>query len=504
MTPRAVSRWLFVVVLVSCAYFVQGGGANENSRFALSRAIVEQHTLAIDRFAATTNDRAAYDFQSYSDKAPGLSLLAAIPYALGARALQPHDELQPEPLALHAVTVATCALATALAAVVLFELLVGLGLGLAPALLATVGWTLGTNAFAYATLFYAHQLVAALLVFALAAIHAAARDGARRSLVFGAGLALGFAVISEYPAVALAAGLAAYAVVRLGWRRALPLALGALVPAVLLAAYDLSCFDSPVRIGYTSLANQSFAAAIDSGWFGFTAPRAHVVAELLVFEYRGLLPLSPFLALAAPGMVWMIRDRALRPLGILCTVSFAGYLLLMSGYHYWDGGAALGPRYLVPALPFAIVPVAVAIDRLQRRAPRAALAIAGALVAISIAICTAAVAVRPELPDGPVGAPPAPELALPDQAHPLTQAVFPLLAHGYVSQKATRGNWISYAGLHAGHDDDAYNLGEVLGLPGVASLAPLALVWLACGLAIARTARRSGRQRRDEVGEGAR
>jgi hypothetical protein len=491
--PRAISRWLFVLVMVSCAYFVQGAGPNQNSRFALARAIVEDHTLAIDRFAASTNDRAVFDYRSYSDKAPGLALVAAIPYAVGGRALQPHDDVQPSPLALHAVTLATCSLATALAAVVLFELLVGLGLGLAPSLLAVVGWVLGTDAFAYATLFYAHQLVAALLVLALGAIHAAARGDARasRALAIGAGLALGFAVLSEYPAVVLAAGVAGYAVAHLGVRRAAPLAIGALVPALVLAAYDQTCFGSPLHVGYQSLANPQFAAGIDHGWLGFTPPRAAIVGELVAFEYRGLLPLSPFLALAVPGVAWMLRDRALRPLGVLCGASVVGFVLLMSGYRYWDGGDAMGPRYLVPALPFAIIPVAVAIDRLRARAPRAATIAACVLVGASIAICTAVVAVRPELPDGPVRAP-APELAVPDVAHPLTEIVAPLLAHGYVSQKATHASWISFAGLHAGHDDDAYNLGEAVGLPGAASLLPLALAWLICGVALVRRARGRG------------
>jgi hypothetical protein len=29
------------------------------------------------------------------------------------------------------------------------------------------------------------------------------------------------------------------------------------------------------------------------------------------------------------------------------------YLAVNSGYYYWDGGAATGPRYLVPVMPFA-------------------------------------------------------------------------------------------------------------------------------------------------------
>jgi len=488
-----VSSLVFAIVLVSCAYFVQGGGMNENSRYALVRAIVEDHSFRIDRFHTSTIDRAQFEGHWYSDKAPGLSLLAALPYALGARIAQPSDEVEPSPLALHLVTIATCALATATAAVVLLHLLVGLGVTTLVALLAVFGWVLGTNAFAYATLFYAHQLAASLLVLAVAGIRAAGREAAPRWYAFGAGCATGLAVISEYPVAVLALGLGCYGLATLGVRRMLPFVLGALIPVLLLCAYNTSCFGDPLHLGYQSLADQAFADAIASDFLGFSAPRLGIIGELLVFEYRGLLPLSPFLVLAAPGMWWMIRDRALRPIGILCATAFAGFVLLMSGYHFWSGGAAMGPRYLIPVLPFAIVPVAVAIDRLRALAPKLAIAAAVTLVAGSIAICTMCVAVKPEFSDSQQTRPPTPDIALPDQHHPITELAIPLFVRGHLSQKWTVLGQLGFSGQHPGHDDDAYNLGEAIGLPGLASLVPLLAAWIACGVAIGRRLRSRSR-----------
>src|SRR5689334_17604854 len=72
---------LGVLVFVSCAYFYQAGGWNQNSRFALVRALVEQHTVRIDPYREHTGDRALWNGHTYSDKAPGVSLLAVIPSA---------------------------------------------------------------------------------------------------------------------------------------------------------------------------------------------------------------------------------------------------------------------------------------------------------------------------------------------------------------------------------------------------------------------------------------
>src|ERR1035441_2624081 len=64
------------VVLVAYVYFYQGGGWNQNSRFDLVRAMVELGTLRIDAYRENTGDKAFANGHYYSDKAPGLALLA--------------------------------------------------------------------------------------------------------------------------------------------------------------------------------------------------------------------------------------------------------------------------------------------------------------------------------------------------------------------------------------------------------------------------------------------
>jgi hypothetical protein len=476
-------RIVFVLVLATFAFFVQGAGANQSSRYALVRALVENHELAIDRFADTTFDRSTVGVASYSDKAPGLSLVAAIPYALGVRLLQPREQVAPDPLALHVLTLLTVGLATAFAAVLLLGLLGELGVGEPAALIAVAGWILGTNVLAYGGMFYAHQLVAALLVIAIAAIHAAAR-GAPRAMVLGAGVALGLATISEYPCALLAGGVLAYAVVVLGPRRCVPLVLGGLVPGIVLAIYNTACFGAPWRLGYGTLATPGFAEKMSHGMMGITWPDPRVVVELVAREYRGMLPLSPFLVLAAPGLVWLIQRR--RALGVLCAASFVGYVLLISGYAVWDGGDALGPRHLIPVLPYAVIGVAVAIDRM-----RGGRVIGGVLVAVSIAICTVCASVRPELPDAELHAPPVEGIEIPDYRHPITQIAFPLFVRGELGVKAQFRGYIGWVGqqTRADHTGDAYNLGEVLGLSGVATLIPLLVLWAVGGVLLARRRR---------------
>ena len=58
------------LLFVSYAYFYAGGGWNQNSRFDLIRAIIEQGTLRIDAYHENTRDKAFFRGHYYSDKAP--------------------------------------------------------------------------------------------------------------------------------------------------------------------------------------------------------------------------------------------------------------------------------------------------------------------------------------------------------------------------------------------------------------------------------------------------
>ena len=88
--PRNTSR-VFVVaaaLFVSYAYFYQGEGFNQNSRFDLVRAIVEKHTLRIDAYHENTRDKALVNGHFYSEKAPGLALTAVPVWVVSRTALQ--------------------------------------------------------------------------------------------------------------------------------------------------------------------------------------------------------------------------------------------------------------------------------------------------------------------------------------------------------------------------------------------------------------------------------
>ena len=445
MLRRRVSVPLFALVFGTYAYFYQAGGWNQNSRFDLTRAIVEQGTLSIDAFQENTGDKALRDGHWYTDKAPGLSLLAVPAYAL-VHAVRAGAVVAGSYLG----TVCAVALPSALAALQLFALGRLIGLSAAWAAALTLAYALGTLALPYSTIFYGHQLSAALGLSAFALVW-------RRRAPMLAGLLLGLAVAVDYTSVVLVIAVMGYAVVKLRARGVLWLIAGGVPIALALGAYHAAAFGHPLALPYEFVLQEHRRM----GWFmGIAAPDPRVMGALLVGPYRGLFFGSPWLVAGIPGLAVLAR-RGFRAEAITCGGIAFAYLLLNAGLVDWHGGWAMGPRYLIPAIPFLAVGAMglVLAWPVGTPARRMLAGVGGAAVAVSFALMLMGTAVRPDVP-----------LTI---ARPFTQFVIPSFWHGRVarSNHAIDGEGVS--GVRA-----AWNLGHLVGLDRLPTLLPLA-AWMA-------------------------
>src|SRR5262249_25104002 len=74
-------------------------------------------------------------------------------------------------------------------------------------------------------------------------------------------------------------------------------------------------------------------------------------------RYRGLAFYAPVLILAVPGWV-VLAVRRSWSIAIVSLLVVVSMLLVNLFYPEWTGGWSTGPRFLLPALPFAMLPVA--------------------------------------------------------------------------------------------------------------------------------------------------
>jgi hypothetical protein len=493
---------LFVAVLAAYAYFYQAGGWNQNSRFDLVRALVERGTASIDAFHENTRDKARVGDHFYCDKAPGVSWMAVPPYAVAQLAASPPAgdgiaEARFLAVAAHFSTVWAVGVPSAISVVALALLLGALGAGERTRLAAAAAYGLGTLAFPYSTLLYGHQVAAAFTVSAFALLaharHVVGRAGPL--LLTGAGALLGGAVVVEYPSALAAAAVTAYAATfvrplhRLGW-----LAAGAALPCAALALYHSALFGGPLTLPYHFSTQKNRARGF---FMGLGAVDATVLWHITLSPYRGLFFSSPWLALSLPGAVRMVvmRAGALRAEAITCLAVAVLHLWLNASLADWQGGFAMGPRYLVGAIPFvAVLAAGLALPSRSgststggtRVLRRSAWALAGAAALYSTFLMLAGTAVRPEVPV--------------NQRHPFGAYILPRLANGELAVSTQSIDSIGSSPAFDPHDprriEHAWNLGQRVGLRGVASLGPLVAIWIACAFWLAWAVRVRARRSR--------
>lgn len=385
---------LALALLLCYGFFRQLPAWNEWSRYDLVVALVDDHTMRIDRYHTNTGDKALYNGHYYSDKAPGSALLGVPVYALLRGVSSLTGAGQPDPgWVMQALAFALAGVPTVLLSLLLLRFLRA-HVGEWWALIMSAGYALGTLAFPFATMYFGHA-ASTLFLFGAFYLLWRAKENRRLWLPLVAGLLIGWGVLTEFPVVLGVPILAAYSL-WLSRRHAALFIAGGIPCLALLLVFNWIQFDSPFRLSYDY--HVTFGQQMDEaqGVFGITLPRLSALSEILVGP-RGLLLLSPWLSLAPLGL-WALRRRGARAEILVCAAVVGGFLFYNGGFFTPMGGWTPGPRYLTPMLPFATVLVALAPRAFR---PLVALQIAYSIVLFFV--ITATMPNAPELYRAPLG-----------------------------------------------------------------------------------------------------
>ncbi len=370
-----------LLVGLSYATLVQSFSWNQTSHYDLLRALYAG-TTTIDRFAANTGDKAFYHGHWYSVRAPGLALFALPWYAaLEAVGAEEWAAQSPAQRGANEMIYLVGLWGNVLPGVLLLLLLARAAERLQPGFGAAAAVTLGlgTMVLPLSTLLFSHVFTACL-GFGAFVLLMHERDGPPRAWLTGlAGVAIGYAIASEYPLAFVGAVLGLYLLARRdaltpAWvaRRGGAYALGVLVGVVPLLLYNHFAFHSLTHVAYANFPGQQ------QGFFGIGTPSLAVLATLLG-DSRGLLTLSPVLVLGVLGTVALYR-RGRRAEALVIAGVCTCYALYTSGYYLPFGGAMEGPRFLATMLPFLALPLAIAF----KRWPGPTIALAGASLTCTI------------------------------------------------------------------------------------------------------------------------
>jgi hypothetical protein len=244
---------------------------------------------------------------------------------------------------------------------------------------AAVTLGLGTIVMSFASEYFSHVIAAALGFAAFMALIREREGPPRASLVAVAGLLAGLAVTFEYQVGLVGVVLLGYALARSDATR-LPRAAyyggAALLGALPALAFNWWALGAPFEFAYGSavevqgITGHDRVGLNDDGLFGITAPKLDSAVELMLGD-RGLITLTPVIAAAIAGVVFMRRAGHRAEANAIGAIALV-YFVYNAGYWLPFGGGTPGPRFLIPALPFIALGLAFA----YRRLPATTLALA--------------------------------------------------------------------------------------------------------------------------------
>ncbi|HVN89726.1 MAG TPA: PA14 domain-containing protein [Candidatus Binataceae bacterium] len=458
----SIERLLFWIPFLSFFYFYQGADQSTAARFDLMRSIIERRSLWIDGYCGyNTADIISYANHYYSVKAPGGSLFGIVQWLIFTLLLSPlaaHHETWYWALTTWLTIVFSTSLLVAIACVVMYRLILLLGGTPGRAVVCALLLPFATIMFPYATEMTGEPLAGACLLIAFY-ILVSQKEEHEVSRPLLAGTLAGWAVLCDFPTMLIASAFALYALLRFGINRHLiAFAAGAIGAAVILLAYNKSAYGNPFFLsyqGYKMAENTQFPEQ-SVGFVGLTYPRLDILNKILIDPQRGLFYCNPALLLTVPGLVFMLMRKGVR--GEACVVGFAAVVMILFNASFgesivsWGGGTATGPRQIVAAMPFMVIPLAFLPSWLNWP-----LAVLGLFSTTAMLMATS---VEPHFPY--------------EYGNPLRDFAL----QGYLRGDFAYDRDAYFGGPPIVGESTAFNLGKLVGLPGALQLWPLAVLWI--------------------------
>ena len=354
-------RWVILGCLILChVYFFQiysnFVSPNELTRLLLTSAIVDDHSLSIDRALkrfGNTQDKANFNGHYYSDKAIGTSLLGIPAFFLlriGENATGIRASTQEAIFWVRLFTVT-------IPSILFLRILAGFWMALRPASRLIPYFLFlhlfGTIAFTYSGQFVSHYLLGIFLFCSALYLNEARSKPDHPKHIIFSGLFAGISLLMEFPAVIPVFLICLFALFALrNLRKLLYFALPIIVFIGLILGYNYAIFGTLWDVTYRHMTHDFHKWTIAQGFIGMAWPKPKALYDLLFSRHHGLFFISPFLLLCIPGFYRLITAECWSFIAKLFVGITLATVLIYGSYSSWIGGWNFGPRYITAVVPF--------------------------------------------------------------------------------------------------------------------------------------------------------
>lgn len=366
-------RWtkgflLFAITLLVYLVSINGTWATDHatSYVQLGYALWSDHSVILGTaptFTPHTVDDFVFGGHYYSALAPGTVFLA-FPFLAIAFALQGgYTVFGPVLLSTEIFVSLTGALAayfTYKIAEMFFRKSTALFIGFAFSF-SSISWS-------QATFFFQGEVSAMLVTFGVfLALKAQGASKRRALLVVLCGLVVGLAFTVDYVTAVLVPIIGSFlylggrAKARSLVRSVAPFLVGALPGFILIGTYNYVAFGNPL------FSTEQLYLGKTSVLGGFTNPVISGLWLDLLSPARGLFFFVPLTILGMIGYFRGLRISRPMPAFLLFLAIFLGILLPYSMWYSPEGGVSYGPRFIMAAIPFALLPAGLVVDSAKGR-----------------------------------------------------------------------------------------------------------------------------------------
>jgi len=335
------------------------------SLLQLAYALWSSHSVVLGKaaqFIPGTVDDFVYKGNYYSALAPGVAVLAQPFVGLGFT-LDGGFNVFGNAMLLSELFVAVC---NAVAAYLVFKL-ASMYFAQRTSAFVALAYAFSTIGWPFATYFFESDVSAMLDVLAVYLAIRMARSGSSRLAdAVPCGAALGAALTVDYINGILVPIVSVFLLYTFrkslaGFAKGFAGLLGASAVGILmLAVYNQAAFGNPLLT--TEQAYQHTSSLLGS----FSYPILDGLYLDLFSPLRGVFVYCPILMLGALGFWFVPRRREMASEGLLLAACFVGILIPYAMWYNAIGGEAFGQRFLVPAIPFLLLPSGFLIEAKRR------------------------------------------------------------------------------------------------------------------------------------------
>lgn len=234
-------------------------------------------------------------------------------------------------------------------------------------LLATISLGVGTMLFFYSTLYYTGALGMFCLFASFYILFKIKLGKIDVKFLPLAGFLAASVVLFHYLQIPIAILLFFYLLTFIRDKRLLLFIAGAIVPAAIVLLYHWKVFGNPFLTPYNLRITPTNGLA--PGYLGLTYPHLKTLYMLTFSAYRGLFVFAPVLLLALRGLILKIKSKW-KPEMLLVLSVFLVSLIINSAMQEqtnWSGGMLPGPRHLLAAVPFLMLPLIFVFEKIKSR-----------------------------------------------------------------------------------------------------------------------------------------